>query len=160
MKIVSKIHLLKINENEVHGGVLGWLWGYLGSCWLKVMSFGRILVGFFLLFRSQMAQDAFKMGSWAVLGSKLGLKMVQNRSQERSETLSSRWSIGSLIFEAIWNEFGSILGFKNPPKMEPSWVQNRSKFGVDLRAVFERISVSFFVEFCTQHNIAEGTHVW
>ena len=47
-------NLSKIDENEVHEAVLGRLWGSLGSCWLKVMSLGPILVGFFSLFRSKM----------------------------------------------------------------------------------------------------------
>ena len=158
MKIVSKIHQKSIKNQWKWGpwGGPGATWGYLGSCWLKVIGFGVILSPIWRVLGASWLQVG---GSWAVLGSKLGLKMNQNRFQERCESLSIRWSIWRLIFEAIWSEFGFILGSKKPPKMEPSWVQNRSKFGVDLRAVFERISEPFFVQLCMQHNIAEGTNV-
>ena len=144
-------NLSKINENEVHGGILGWLWGYLGSCWLKVMSFGRILVWFFHFFAPRWLQDAFKMGSWAVLGSKLVLKMGQNRSQERSETLSIRWSIWRLIFEAIWSEFGSILTSKNLPK----WSQVGCKIDPSLVLIWELFLKGFRYHFLLNfvHNI-------
>ena len=89
-----------------------------------------------------------KLGpSWGQAGIKIDKKRCQKKNEKRLHLEG--------ILERIWLH----LDFQKPPKMEPSWVQNRSKFGVDLRAIFERISVSFFVEFCTQHNIAEGTNV-
>ena len=120
IKNPSKIHQksMKINENEVHGAVLGWLWRYLGSCWLKVMGCGFILTPIWRILGASWLQEG---GSWAVLGSKLGFKMGQNRYQERSEPLSIRWSIWRLIFEAIWSEFGSILDLKTS--------QNGAKLG-------------------------------
>jgi len=108
-------------------------WSDLVPSWLEVKDPWPILGPSLGLLGASWLQEG---GSWAILGSKLGPKINQNWSQERSERLSIRSSFWRLIFE-----------------------QNRSKFGVDLRAVFERISVSFFVEFCTQHNIAEGTNV-
>ena len=145
----------KINENEVHGGVLGWLWGYLGSCWLKVIGLGTFWPQF--------------GGSWGHLGSKRvdpgpfwaptwGSKWAKigPKSDPKRYPLDDRFEDWFLkILERIWLH----LELQKPPKMEPSWVQNRSKFGVDLRAIFERISVSFFLQFCTPHNIAEGTNI-
>ena len=150
MKIVSKIHKksIKINENEVHGGVLGRLWGYLGSCWLKVIGFGPILAPIWRVLGASWLQEG---GSWAVLGSKLGFKMGQNRSQELSEPLSIRWSIWRLIFEAIWSEFGSILGSKNLPK----WSQVGCKIDPSLVLIWELFLKGFRYHFFFNfvHNI-------
>ena len=153
MKIVSQIHKKSIKNK--------WKWGPWGHPGVTLGVFGVMLVEsdefwphfnwYFSLFRSQMAQDAFKMGSWAVLGSKLGLKMEQNRSQERSETLSIRWSIWRLIFEAIWSEFGSILSSKNLPK----WSQVGCNIDPSLVLIWElflkRFRYHFLLNFV--HNI-------
>ena len=153
MKIVSKIHQKSI-KNQWKWGPWGHPGATLGVLGLMLVEsdefwphFGRI----FSLFRSKMAQDAFKMGSWAVLGSKLGLKMEQNRSQERSETLSIRWSIWRLIFEAIWSEFGSILGSKNLPK----WSQVGCKIDPSLVLIWELFLKGFRYHFLLNfvHNI-------
>ena len=153
MKIVSKIHQKSIKNQ--------WKWGPWGHPGATLGVFGVMLVEsdefwphfgrFFFTFRSQMAQDAFKMGSWAVLGSKLGLKMGQNRSRERSETLSIRWSIWRLIFEAIWSEFGSILGSKNLPK----WSQVGCKIDPSLVLIWELFLKGFRYHFLLNfvHNI-------
>ena len=153
MKIVSKIHQKSIKNQ--------WKWRPWGRPGTTLGVFGLMLVEsdefwphvglIFSLFRSKMAQDAFKMGSWAVLGSKFGLKMEQNRSQERSETLSIRWSIWRLIFEAIWSEFGSILGSKNLPK----WSQVGCKIDPSLVLIWELFLKGFRYHFFFNfvHNI-------
>ena len=153
MKIVSKIHQ-KSSKNR-------WKWGPWGRPGTTLGVFGFMLVEsdefwphfgrIFSLFRSKMASRCFKMGSWAVLGSKLGLKMEQNRSQERSETLSIRWSIWRLIFEAIWSEFGSILGSKNLPK----WSQVGCKIDPSLVLIWELFLKGFRYHFLLNfvHNI-------
>ena len=73
----------KINENKVHGGVLGRLWGSLGSCWLKVMSLGPILTGFFFTFS---LQD----GSWMSFGVDLGAKLGPSWDKNRLKAISKK----------------------------------------------------------------------
>ena len=153
MKIISKIHQKSIKNQWKWGpwGRPGTTLGVFGVMLVESDEFGPHFSRIFLLFRSQMAQDAFKMGSWAVLGSKLGLKMRQNRSQERSETLSIRWSIWRLIFEAIWSEFGSILTSKNLPK----WSQVGCKIDPSLVLIWELFLKGFRYHFFFNfvHNI-------
>ena len=49
------------------------------------------------------------------------------------------------------------LDSQNPPKMRPSWPQNRSKLGCWFETCFLKVVVWIFIHFCSQHNMAEGT---
>ena len=119
----------------------GWKWWVLAPFWSD----------FFHFFAPRWLQDAFKMGSWAVLGSKLGPKIGQNRSQERSEMWSIFWWIWRSIFEAIWSHLGS----QTPPKMKPSWLQNRCKLGCWFESCFVMDFGWIFIDFLLQHSMAE-----
>ena len=154
MKIVSKIHQKSIKNQ--------WKWGPWGRPGTTLGVIGLMLVEsdefwphfgviFFLFLAPRWLQDSFKMGSLVVLGSKLGFKMEQNRSQERSEPLSIRWSIWRLIFEAIWSEFGSILGSKNLPK----WSQVGCKIDPSLVLIWDLFLKGFRYHFFFNfvHNI-------
>ena len=103
------------------------IWGLLGASWLQ------------------------EGGSWAILSSKLGPKIGQNRSQERSEMWSIFWWIWRSIFEAIWSHLGS----QTPPKMKPSWLQNRCKLGCWFESCFVMDFGWIFIDFLLQHSMAE-----
>ena len=150
MKIQSNIY-----ENEVpnflksiHEAVLGRLWGYLGPSWLQVIGLGPILAPIWGVLGASWLQEG---GSWAILSSKLGPKIGQNRSQERSEMWSIFWWIWRSIFEAIWSHLGS----QTPPKMKPSWLQNRCKLGCWFESCFVMDFGSIFIDFLLQHSMAE-----
>ena len=49
------------------------------------------------------------------------------------------------------------LDSPNPPKVRPSWSQNRSKLGCWFETCFLKVVVWIFIHFCSQHNMAEGT---
>ena len=126
-------NLSKINENEVHGGVLGRLWGYLGSCWLKVMSFGAILVGFFLPFRSKMVSRCLQDGILGRFGVQVG---AQNRPKS--------------IPRAIWNVINFLMDLKIDfwTDLVPSWLPNPSKNEVKLAPKSMQVGVLIWELFC------------
>ena len=139
--------------------LLGWFWDWF-------------LIDFWLILASKIDEKSMKNrsknrskircdlgsifdGSWVGfgvdLGSKLGPKIDQNRSQERSEMWSIFWWIWRSIFEAIW----SHLGPQTPPKMKPSWLQNRCKLGCWFESCFVMDFGWIFIDFLPQHGMAE-----
>ena len=87
-----------------------------------------------------------------LLGAKLEPKIDQNRSQERSKRRSFFWLIWRSIFGAIWCQLGPILAPQSPPKWGQVGSQIDASWGVDLKAVFERILVQFLLTFLRQHT--------
>ena len=101
-------------------------------------------------------------GSWTDLGPKW---------RDSGPILASSWGsksvqIGSksdVIFSIdlkidFWTDLMRTLphlGPQNPPKMRPSWLQNRVKLGCCFETCFWMDFEAFFLEFCIQCIMAE-----
>ena len=150
MKMTSKIQ--QNRSMRLSWGDFGGTWCHLG-CKLEVLGLSWLQVG----------------RSWADLGPKLGILGrfgLQVGAQNRIKSVPRAiWK--AIIFSVdLKIDFGSDLvptwphlGRQNHPKMMPSWLQNRCKLGRWFDSCFGWDLGTIFIEFCTQHNMAEVTNV-
>ena len=78
----------KNTEHAVHGGRPGATLGVFGVMLVESDEFWPHFGRIFLSFSFPHGSRSFKMGSWAVLGAKLGFEMGQNRFQALAQPLS------------------------------------------------------------------------
>ena len=128
--------LPKILQNGGVGGSWGPLLGVLGAL-------GELLGGLGAILSTRWPQDGPKRPQdleKSILGPPLGSQVGgQNRLKIHPEAIEK--VIVFLITFGIdfWSDLVPTwlqLGSQNPPKMEPSWLENRSKLAVGLTAVF------------------------
>ena len=91
------------------------------------------------------------------LGSQVG---AQNRSKLVPRAIQNVIIFWMDLESHFWSDLVPTwvhLDSPNPPKVRPSWSQNRSKLGCWFETCFLKAVVWIFINFCCQHNMAEGT---
>ena len=150
MKIVSKIHQKSIKNQ--------WKWGPWGRPGATLGVFGVMLVEsdrFWPYFGSNLE------GLGRILaprGRVLGDFGLQVGAQNRPKSIP----------RAIWNVINFLMDLKidfwsdlvpswppTPPKMKPSWLQNRCKLGCWFESCFVMDFGWIFIDFLPQHGMAE-----
>ena len=118
-KLLPKIHQTrsKVGPKSVLEGVLGRLGGSWGGSWA--------LLGSILAPRGPKSPKNVQQGTVLIatppLGGQNGAKIGPKSIQNLIIFLVACWITFKSILVPIWLQLGS----QKPPKMEPSWVQNR-----------------------------------